>query len=152
MTTDDIASELDRLEGLLKWWGAPGAGCGDFRQSQLQRFEAIVSELERAVGEISDNQEQALTQSRELLVKSLPIFINSHDLNEVMAVQSKILTSLFEAASSQVKTWMVFADRIRTAQVSLADETAETAGAPDPARKTSAATPSQRKKTASQSV
>lgn len=149
MATDEFVSELDRLEGLLKWWGAPGAACDDFRQSQLQRFETIVAELERAVAEISSNQEQALTRSRELLVQSLPVFVNSHDLNEVMAVQSKILMSLFEAASTQVKTWMSFAERIRNAQVSLADEVTETASASNPSE---AAASSRRKKAASSSA
>jgi hypothetical protein len=142
MATDDMASELDRLEGLLKWWGAPAAGTEAFGQAHIQRFEAIVSELERAVAEISINQEQALTRSRELLVRSLPVFVNSHDLNEVMAMQSRILLSLFEAASSQVKSWMSFSDRIRNAQVSLTAEAAEAAPAHKPA---AAARPRRRK-------
>ena len=126
MKTDKFPSELDRLERLLKWWGAPAQSGTDFRQSQLHRFEAIVSELEKAVGEIAHNQEEALTQSRELLIQSLPTFVQSQDLNEVMAVQSKILTALMDSASTQVKTWMSFAERIRNAQLSLVTETDET--------------------------
>jgi len=124
MKSDEFAPDLDRLDALLKWWGAPGAGCAELRHANLERFDAIVSELEQAVAEITANQEEALTQSRELLVQSLPVFVNSQDMNEVMAAQSKILLSLFDAASTQIKTWVTFADRVRNAQLALAAESA----------------------------
>lgn len=120
MTPDEFASELDRVEALLKWWGAPGFGYDGFTQTHLKRFEAIMAELEKAAGEISARQEETLTQSKDLLMQSLPVFVGSHNLNEVLAAQSKILVSLLEAASAQAKTWVSFSDKIRNAQVSLA--------------------------------
>ena len=120
MTPDEFASELDRVEALLKWWGAPGFGYDGFTQTHLKRFEAIMAELEKAAGEISARQEKTLTQSKDLLMQSLPVFVGSHNLNEVLAAQSKILVSLLEAASAQAKTWVSFSDKIRNAQVSLA--------------------------------
>jgi hypothetical protein len=120
MTPDEFASELDRVEALLKWWGAPGFGYDGFTQTHLKRFETIMAELEKAAGEIAAQQEEALTQSKDLLVQSLPAFVSGHDLNDVLAAQSKILVSLLEAASAQAKTWMSFSDKIRHAQLSLA--------------------------------
>ena len=113
MTPDEFASELDRVEALLKWWGAPGFGYDGFTQTHLKRFEAIMAELEKAAGEISARQEETLTQSKDLLMQSLPVFVGSHNLNEVLAAQSKILVSLLEAASAQAKTWVSFSDKIR---------------------------------------
>ena len=120
MKTDSFASELDRLDALLKWWGAPGSGAGNIPHANLERFDAIVSELERAVIEIAESQEQALTQSQELLVQSLPVFVNGRDLDKVMSAQSKILLSLFDAASTQARTWINFAEKVRNAQLTLA--------------------------------
>lgn len=121
MTTDEFASELDRVEALLRWWGAPGLGYDNFALTHLKRFESIVAELETAAAEISARQEKALTHSKDLLVQSLPIFVHSQDLNDVMAAQSKILVSLLEAASEQAKTWMNFTSKIRNAQLMLAE-------------------------------
>ena len=131
MKTDAFASELDRLDALLKWWGAPKSGHEKVSHAHLQRFDAIVSELERAVVEITESQEQALTQSQDLLVQSLPIFVNGRDLDKVMAAQSKILLSLFDAASTQVKTWVNFAEKIRNAQLALAASELEAPEATD---------------------
>ena len=120
MKTEEFASELDRLDALLKWWGAPTADSAKIPQAHLARFDAIVSELERAVVEISQSQEKTLNQSKDLLIQSIPVFMNGRDLNQVMSAQSKILLSLFDTASAQVKTWVNFADKIRNAQLSLA--------------------------------
>jgi hypothetical protein len=131
MTADEFASELDRVEALLKWWGAPGLGYDNFTLTHLKRFEAIVAELETAATEISARQKQALMQSKDLLVQSLPVFVHSHDLNEVMAAQSKILFSLLETASEQAKTWVNLSNKVRNAQLLLAASTIDTVTAAD---------------------
>ncbi len=157
MKTDEFTSELDRLDALLKWWGAPTADRRNIPQAHLARFDAIVSELERAVAEISRNQERALNQSKDLLVKSIPLFVNGRDLNEVMSAQSKILLSLFDSASTQVKSWVYFAEKIRNAQLALAAAGMETdaeivasakTASPEPARTGSANSASGKEKPA----
>jgi hypothetical protein len=117
---DKFTMELARLDALLRWWGAPGAGGETLSQSDRNHFETLVSDLKQAVAEMTERHEQALVQSKDLLVQSLPAFMNGRDLNGALAAQSKILMSLFDSASTEVKAWVDLTNKVRNAQLALA--------------------------------
>jgi hypothetical protein len=120
--TARIMAGVDRLNGLLAWWGMAGSE-GNLRfEGQIKRFQQFAADLQKAYGEAYRQQVEALSAANERLVRSLQGLLLSRKPDELMAAESEILATLLEGASLQAQTWAELGQRVQECCLALASE------------------------------
>ncbi|MGE0333978.1 MAG: phasin family protein [Gammaproteobacteria bacterium] len=127
---------LDRLNGLLAWWGVPNAFDGSEIQAQTMRFQVLVLDLNKLFNEASSSQAQALSAANEQFTRALQELLSARQPPELMAAQSSLVTGLIESLAAQTGAWAELTQKLHGCFSAMvrgsAAEAGEHAGRPVP--------------------
>jgi hypothetical protein len=100
-----IPAGLDRIKGLMSWWGMPSVlGAGQI-EAQGQRFQGLVVDLVKLFNEASSNQAQALFAANEQFTRAFQDLLRAREPPELMAAQSSLVIGLMQSLAAQTKIW-----------------------------------------------
>jgi hypothetical protein len=118
---DEMTAGMDRLQGLLGWWGAQGNRAIEGR---IEKFQQLTNGLHKAYGEAFD----ALTTPNDRVSRSFQGLFGIRTPDELLVAQTEIMTSFMEAASLQMKAWSEISRKIQACYADVACETASDIG------------------------
>lgn len=100
-----IPTGLERINGLLAWWGIPNLAEASGMEAQAKRFQVLVVDLNKLFSEASTRQAQALSAANEQFASALQELLGARQPSELMAAQSSLMTGLMESFAAQTRTW-----------------------------------------------
>lgn len=101
----NIPTGLDRMNGLLAWWGMPNAIDAGEMETRNRRFQILVADLSKLLTETSSSQVEALTVANEQFARALHDLLSARQPPELMAAQSSLVTGLIESLAAQTRAW-----------------------------------------------
>lgn len=123
-----VPTGLDRMNGLLAWWGVPNAFDGSEMQVRTKRFQVLVLDLNKLFNEASSSQARALSVANEQFTRALHEHLSARQPPELMAAQSRLVTGLMESLAVQTKTWAQLTQKLHDCCLAAAREAAAEAG------------------------
>jgi hypothetical protein len=132
-----IPAGLDRIKGLMSWWGMPSVlGAGQI-EAQGQRFQGLVVDLVKLFNEASSNQAQALFAANEQFTRAFQDLLRAREPPELMAAQSSLVIGLMQSLAAQTKIWAELTQKLSDYCSTMAHEAVvgEHAGRSEPAGK-----------------
>ena len=95
---------LHRMNGLLAWWGIPGAeGCAI--DARTRRTLALVGHLNEVLREASSRQSEALCAANDEYIRALQAMLKARQPAELITAQSRIMSAFMECFAAQTKAW-----------------------------------------------
>lgn len=138
-----IPMGLDRMNGLLAWWGIPNIIDASEMEARTKRFQVLVVDLNKLFSEASSTQAQAFSVANEQFTRDLQDLLSARQPSELMAAQSSLVTGLIGSLAAQTKAWAELTQKLHDCCSAMAHEAApETGGraaGPVPARSQSEA-------------
>jgi hypothetical protein len=110
---DKTFAGIDRLTGLLAWWGMAGAEGKKSMPRQLNRLDTFVSDIQKAWLDAANRQVSASLTANEELALSAQAILRNRTQAEFLASQTEIATTISKAASIYAATWAEFQHRIQ---------------------------------------
>ena len=101
----DIPTGIDRLNGLLAYWGMPGSASVGNAEAKTARMQTLVVGLNRAMYDASCSQLESLALTNKRLARSLRRLLRDGQRCELTAAQSRIAMSLQESQVEQTRAW-----------------------------------------------
>jgi len=83
-----IPAGLDRIKGLMAWWGMPAVLEAGQIEAQAKRFQVLTVDLVRLFNEACSNQAQALSAANEQFARAFQDLLRARQPPELMAAQS----------------------------------------------------------------
>jgi hypothetical protein len=102
------------------WWGIDAH---QRLENRLQRFQELANGLCRAYSEACDGQVEVLTAANECVTRSFQGFLNSRRPDQLLAVESEVLSDLMKVTSLQIKAWSDLGQKIQGCYVGAARDT-----------------------------
>ena len=134
-----IPAGLDRIKGLMSWWGMPNVLEAGQIEAQGKRFQGLVVDLVTLFNEASSNQAQALSASNERFTRAFQDLLRAREPPELMAAQSSLVIGLMQSLAAQTKIWaeltQKLSDYCSTMAHEVVVEAGEHAGRSEPAGK-----------------
>lgn len=121
-----IPTGLDRITGLLAWWGTP-LEAGQI-EAQSERFQVLVVDLVKLFNEGSSNQAQALSAANERFTRAFQDLLTARQPPELMAAQSSLVIGLTESLAAQTKIWAELTQKLHDCCSTMIRESAVKAG------------------------
>lgn len=123
-TDTSIPNGLDRMNGLLAWWGMPSvADAGEF-ESQAKRCQALVVELNKLFLDATSGQTQALSEANEEFGRTLRDLLSAREPAELMSAQSRLATALMQTLATQTRAWADLSQQLYDCCMAVVGETA----------------------------
>lgn len=105
-TTQSITSTpVDRLNGLLAWWGVPDVMTGNAIEKRMKRFQAAASDLQKSYGDACDRQADVLIATNRRLAHSLQDACRSRHPRDIVAAESTLLAIVLDGIELQAQIW-----------------------------------------------
>lgn len=123
-----VPTGLDRMNGLLAWWGVPNAFDGSEMQARTKRFQVLVLDLNKLFNEASSSQAQALSAANEQFTRGLQELLSARQPPELMAAQSRLVTGLIESLAAQTRAWAELTQKLHDCCSATVREAAAEAG------------------------
>ena len=122
--TQDSQSHLERINGLLKWWGAPPI---DFaaNESQLHCVHQFTDGVQNLYRDVSSRQRQLLEKAGRDINEGVTKLSWSSKPYEVLGVQSAMAAKLLDGVSRQSHLWADVAEGFIDCYAAFAKGTAE---------------------------
>src|ERR1041384_1210756 len=114
---DEMTAGVDRLNGLLGWWGVQG---NQAVEDRIKRFQQLTIDLQRAYGEACSDHVGALNAANDRMSKSFQGLLRSRKPDEFLVAQMDILAALMETASHQVTTWSELGKKVQNCCATVA--------------------------------
>ncbi len=118
---------MNRMDGLLAWWGFPDAIDNNELEAQANRCQALVVELNELFRNASSRQTQALSTANEEFSRALRELVSAREPGEVMAAQSSLLMALVSELVAQTGAWAELSQRLYDCCSAMARENAAAA-------------------------
>jgi hypothetical protein len=122
---DEMTTGVDRLNGVLGWWGVQGNRAIEGR---LERFQQLSHGLHKAYYEANRNQMDVINATNDRVSHSVQGLIRSRTPDQLFVAEAEILTAFMEAASIHMKTWSELCQKIQGCYTDAARETASDVG------------------------
>lgn len=122
---DSLTAGVERLNGLLSWWGVPIAGGNGTIDSQIKRFQQFASDLQKTCSDAYSGEIAALFRNNDRLVRSFQDLLRSRRPQEVMAAESDILANFLEGASLHAKRWAELTQKLEECCAAMARDAAK---------------------------
>ena len=132
-----IPAGLDRIKGLMAWWGMPNVVEAGQIEAQGKRFQVLMVDLVKLFNEASSNQAQALCASNERFTRAFQDLLRAREPPELMAAQSSLVIGLMRSLAAQTKIWAELTQKLSDYCSTIAHEAVvgEQAGRSEPAGK-----------------
>lgn len=125
-TKDDaLTAGVERLTGLLGWWGVPIASGNGMIDIQMKRLQQFAADLQKTYSDAYRSEMDALFSSNDRLARSFQDLFHSRQPQEVMAAESDIFATLLEDASLHVKRWTELTQKLQECCAAMARDAAE---------------------------
>ncbi|MBO0800011.1 MAG: phasin family protein [Blastocatellia bacterium] len=118
---DEMTAGVDRLNGVLGWWGAQGNRAIEAR---IEKFQQLTGALHKAYGEACRYHIDALTATNDRVSRSFQGLFHSRTPDELFIAEAEILTALMEAASLNMKAWSDLTQKVQSCCIDVARGTA----------------------------
>jgi hypothetical protein len=119
---------LDRVSGLLAWWGIPNITEASEIEARAKRFHVLFDDLRKLFGEASSSQAQALSAANELFARSVHELLSAPPPPERIAAQSRLVAGFTESLAAQTKDWAELTQKVHgCCAVMVCESTEETA-------------------------
>lgn len=122
---ESITTALDRWNAIFAWWGVPNASGNTQINGQMRRFQAFISDLQKAYGETYSNQMATLFSANERIARSLEEFLRCRQPQDVIAAELTVLATILEEASQQARTWIELTQKVQDCCAAMAREAAD---------------------------
>jgi hypothetical protein len=123
-----IPAGLDRIKGLMAWWGMPNVLEASQIEAQSERFQVLVVDLVKLFNEASSNQAQALFAANERFTRAFQDLLSARQPPELMAAQSSLVIGLTESLAAQTKIWAELTQNLSDYCSTMAHEAVVEAG------------------------
>lgn len=123
-----ILTGLDRMNGLLAWWGMPNVIDAGEIEARTKRFQVLVVDLSKLLSEASSSQAQALSAANEQFTRSLRELLGARQPPEFMAAQSDLVTGFMESLAAQTKAWAELTQKLHACCSAMTHEAAPETG------------------------
>ena len=123
-----IPTGLDRITGLLVWWGMPNALETGEIEAQAKRFQILTVDLVKLFNEASSNQAQALFAANESFTRAFQDLLRARQPPELMAARSNLVIGLMESLAAQTKIWAELTQKLSDCCSTMIREGAVKAG------------------------
>jgi hypothetical protein len=124
-----IPAGLERMNGLLAWWGIPDLAEASGMEAQAKRFQGLVVDLNRLFSEASSSQTQALSAANEQFASALQELLGARQPSDLMAAQSNLMTGLVESFAAQARNWAELTQKLHDCCSATVREAVAEAGA-----------------------
>lgn len=125
MAPQHLSISLDRMSGLLTWWGVPDWMGNNTVETQMKRFQAVASDLQKSYGDACGRQMDVLLAANERLAHSLQQVCRSRHPQDIVAAESNILAIFLDGIERQAQIWMDLTQRVVEHCAALASEPAD---------------------------
>lgn len=119
---EEITGGVDRMSGLLDWWGVQG---NQAVSERIKRFQELAAGLQHAYSETYAEELDALTATNDRLAKSVQGLLRCRKSDEFFTAQMDIFAGMMESASRQVTAWSELGRKIQRCCTTVASEAAE---------------------------
>jgi hypothetical protein len=123
-----IPAGLDRIKGLMAWWGMPNVLEAGQIEAQGKRFQVLVVDLVKLFNEASSNQAQALSASNEWFTRAFQDLLRAREPPELMAAQSSLVIGLMQSLAAQTKIWAELTQKLHNSCLAMVREAAAKTG------------------------
>lgn len=115
MNTHDtkMTNELDRVNGLLAWWGIPNTGDTIGIQARARRLQLLVVNLTSVLSDASSNQARVAVEANDRFHRAVRDFLSAREAPEILAAQSNLVRGLMENLTAQVQTCTELTQKLR---------------------------------------
>ena len=98
------------MNGLLAWWGIPGAreGCGI--DARTRRTLAQVGD--EVLREASSRQSEVLCAENDEYIRALQAMLKARQPAELITAQSRIVSAFMECFAAQTRAWAELAQKL----------------------------------------
>lgn len=100
-----LSTYIERLNGLMSWWGMPGPTGNTLLDHQMRRLQRFAADFQKSCTDAYCSEMEALVGGNERLSRSMLGLLQHRRPPEGGAVESEILAILLEGASHQTKRW-----------------------------------------------
>lgn len=108
-----MTNELDRVNGLLAWWGLPNTGDTIGIQARARRLQVLMVNLTSVLSDASSNQARAAVEANDRFHKAVRDFLNAREAPEILAAQSGLVRGLMENLTIQVQACTELTQKLR---------------------------------------
>ncbi len=122
---DEVSTGLHRVNALLTWWGVPDASWDREGETRIARFRQLTTDLQHACRETCSRQLEVALATSDRLAQSFQALARSRRPQQVVAMESDILATLLESASSHAKAWAELTQRLQDSCAAVAREAAD---------------------------
>lgn len=96
---------LDRLNGLMAWWGFPNAAKGTGMTAPVMQFQVLLLELNKVLNEAASTQAQAFSAASQHVGRAVQAAMSARQPLELIDAQAKLIGSLIECFAGQSAFW-----------------------------------------------
>jgi hypothetical protein len=119
-----FSTSMERLNGLMAWWGMPGPNGNGAVGRQIKRLQQFAADFQKTCADAYSGEMSAVLNSNERLGRSVQEFVRCRQPSEVLAAESEILVTLLEGASLQAKLWAELTQRLQECCAAVARDAA----------------------------
>ncbi len=123
-----IPTGMDRMNGLLAWWGMPNVVDPSELEALTKRCHALVVELNHLFNDASSGQAQALSTANEEYARALQELLSVRQPAEFMSAQSRLVMGVMEHLAAQTGAWADLSQKLYDCCSAMVRESAEEAG------------------------
>lgn len=110
----NMSMGLNRMNGLLAWWGIPNTIGADAIEARSKRFQLLVAELSTLFSDASSSQVQAISDTNDRFSQALQELLSARQAPELMAAQSNLVVGLIESLTAQTQAWAELTQKLHT--------------------------------------
>src|SRR3546814_12134469 len=87
----NVLNELERVNGLLAWWGHPDTGDTTDIRVRARRLQLLMMNQSKGPGDTSFNQTRAMFEANDRFHNALHGFLSARTAQEILAPRSDLL-------------------------------------------------------------
>lgn len=101
----NASAAVDRLRGLLNWWGATGNAGATTVAPDLFRFANSVTAIQKAYLGAVEKHLDTVFATNDRIARAARGLAGSSDPNALLAAQNELMTAVVEAAADYAANW-----------------------------------------------